>query len=226
VSDASLVIAIDGPAASGKSTVSRDVARHLGALYLDSGSLYRGVTWKAVREDVEVGDPASVVRLMDAMDWQFAVRDGRVVYEIDGEDPGAQIRSEPVVERVSAVAAIPAVRERINRRLRDARRFGPLVVEGRDIGSIVFPHANYKFYLDASPDERARRRRNDAADSAAGRAVEAVRDDLERRDRMDRSRSTAPLQIPLGAVVIDTTDLALDTVVERVIEIVQGRPTE
>jgi cytidylate kinase len=226
VSDASLVIAIDGPAASGKSTVSRDVARHLGALYLDSGSLYRGVTWKAVREDVEVGDPASVVRLMDAMDWQFAVRDGRVVYEIDGEDPGAQIRSEPVVERVSAVAAIPAVRERINRRLRDARRFGPLVVEGRDIGSIVFPHANYKFYLDASPDERARRRRNDAADSAAGRAVEAVRDDLERRDRMDRSRSTAPLQIPLGAVVIDTTDLALDEVVERVIEIVQGRPTE
>jgi cytidylate kinase len=226
VSDASLVIAIDGPAASGKSTVSRDVARRLGALYLDSGSLYRGVTWKAVREDVEVGDPASVVRLMDAMDWQFAVRDGRVVYEIDGEDPGAQIRSEPVVERVSAVAAIPAVRERINRRLRDARRFGPLVVEGRDIGSIVFPHANYKFYLDASPDERARRRRNDAADSAAGRAVEAVRDDLERRDRMDRSRSTAPLQIPLGAVVIDTTDLALDTVVERVIEIVQGRPTE
>jgi cytidylate kinase len=226
VSDASLVIAIDGPAASGKSTVSRDVARHLGALYLDSGSLYRGVTWKAVREDVEVGDPASVVRLMDAMDWQFAVRDGRVVYEIDGEDPGAQIRSEPVVERVSAVAAIPAVRERINRRLRDARRFGPLVVEGRDIGSIVFPHANYKFYLDASPDERARRRRNDAADSAAGRAVEAVRDDLERRDRMDRSRSTAPLQIPLGAVVIDTTDMALDEVVERVIEIVQGRPTE
>lgn len=226
MSDASLVIAIDGPAASGKSTVSRDVARRLGALYLDSGSLYRGVTWKAVREDVEVGDPASVVRLMDAMDWQFAVRDGRVVYEIDGEDPGAQIRSEPVVERVSAVAAIPAVRERINRRLRDARRFGPLVVEGRDIGSIVFPHANYKFYLDASPDERARRRRNDAADSAAGRAVEAVRDDLERRDRMDRSRSTAPLQIPLGAVVIDTTDLALDTVVERVIEIVQGRPTE
>jgi cytidylate kinase len=226
VSDASLVIAIDGPAASGKSTVSRDVARHLGALYLDSGSLYRGVTWKAVREDVEVGDPASVVRLMDAMDWQFAVRDGRVVYEIDGEDPGAQIRSEPVVERVSAVAAIPAVRERINRRLRDARRFGPLVVEGRDIGSVVFPRANYKFYLDASPDERARRRRNDAADSAAGRAVEAVRDDLERRDRMDRSRSTAPLQIPLGAVVIDTTDLALDEVVERVIEIVQGRPTE
>ena len=131
------VIAIDGPSASGKSTVARESARALGFNYVDSGALYRGITWKCLRERVDVEDAAAVIELMGRIKLEFFVEEHAVKFLIDGEDPGAQVRSVPVQERVSDVAAIPEIRQTLVRLLRETVRFGHLVMEGRDIGTVV-----------------------------------------------------------------------------------------
>ena len=152
------VIAIDGPSASGKSTVARQAAHALGFNYVDSGALYRGLTWKCLRENVDIDHPADVVELVRRVELEFFVEEGAVRFTLDGEDPGAQVRSMAVQERVSDVAALPEVRAMVVQHLRDTTRFGSLVMEGRDIGTVVFPDTPFKFYLDANPEERARRR--------------------------------------------------------------------
>jgi cytidylate kinase len=208
------VIAIDGPSASGKSTVARSLARKTKALYVDSGAMYRGMTWKVLREG---GDPRveSVVRdIMERARWHFDVKEGAVRFRIDGEDPGEEIRGEDVRENVSYVARIPEVRSFIVERLRDMRRLGKLVVEGRDIGSVVFPDSPWKFYLDADPEERARRRNAELLATESGTSVESVLESLRKRDHLDSTRKTAPLQVADGAQIIDTTALNLEQVVQ------------
>lgn len=211
-----ITVAIDGPAASGKSTVSRLVAERLGYCYVDSGALYRGITWKALRDGLDVGRPEAVIELTTRIALEFFLRNRVVIFQIDGEEPGEQLRSEPVRERVSDVAAIPEVRSYIVKLLRSTTRFGPIVMEGRDIGTVVFPDSPFKFYLDADPEERARRRYRELADKEESCDVGAVFDSLKRRDQKDVSRKTAPLQIALGAQVIDSTKLQVEDVVNLI----------
>lgn len=220
------VVAIDGPAASGKSTVSRNVARELGYFYVDSGAMYRGITWKALREGVDFDAPEALAELAVRLDVQFQPVDGVVRFAIDGEDPWDQLRSEPVRERVSDVASVPEVRAFIVRMLRLTVRFGDLVMEGRDIGTVVFPETPFKFYLDADPDERARRRFRELAESEGSASVEQVRNSLVRRDLKDASRKTAPLQIALGARVIDSTAMGVDDVVRLIVDQVRSSTHE
>lgn len=211
------IVAIDGPSASGKSTVSRAVAQSLGFIYADSGSFYRGMTWKVIREGADPEDAERVREIMHESAWDLFLEEHVVRFSIDGEDPGMQIRSEPVRENVSYVARMPDVRDFMNSRFRELVQFGNLVMEGRDIGSVVFPEATFKFYIDASPEERARRRLKDIEDLEGQGDERIVLESLKRRDTLDSSRPTAPLQIPLGARVIDTTNMSRQEVIDCIV---------
>lgn len=216
-SKSTIVIAIDGPSASGKSTVARLAARSLSFNYVDSGSFYRGITWKALREGLDTTDSQQIIALINRIDFQCFLRDGAVQFSIDNEEPGDQIRSQPVQEHVSDIAAIPEVRTYLVAMLRDTVRLGPLAMEGRDIGTVVFPDSPFKYYLDADPDERARRRYNELAKKSGYNSVGEVYDSLARRDHKDATRKAAPLQIALGAKVIDSTGMDAQQVVEMII---------
>jgi cytidylate kinase len=211
------VIAIDGPSASGKSTVARRVAAALGFRYVDSGALYRGIAWKADAMGVDAARTEDVVRAMGAMDVGFFEAEGAVRYRVDGYEPRAEIRTERVSEGVSLVAAIPEVRRQVTEWLRGLRRFGDLVMEGRDIGTVVFPDATAKFYLDASPEERARRRNAELTPKGEGGDVGRVMVSLKNRDQRDSGRATAPLRIADDAQVIDTTGLNIEQVSDELI---------
>jgi cytidylate kinase len=215
-SSAVTVVAVDGPAASGKSTVSRRVAETLGFFYVDSGALYRGLTWKALRDGVAFEGPEPLCEMLARVEVLFYPAERVVRFTIDGEDPWEQLRSEPVRERVSDVAAVAEVRSFVVRMLRSTVRFGDLVMEGRDIGTVVFPETPFKFYLDADPAERARRRYLELARSERAATEGDVRDSLQRRDNKDASRTTAPLQIALGAQVIDSTAMSIEDVVRTI----------
>lgn len=217
-----ICIAIDGPSASGKSTVARRVAAALGFVYVDSGAMYRGLTWYALRQGVNTAEPEHVVAALAATQWTFEVVDGALKYRICGHDPGEAVREAPVREHVSEVAAIPEVRSFLVERFREAVKFGPLVMEGRDIGTVVFPESPFKFYLDADPEVRARRRLQDIVQLEGQGDVRDVRDSLARRDQRDRSRATAPLQIALNAVVIDSSSMNVDQVVAFILEQVRN----
>lgn len=217
-----IVVAIDGPSASGKSTVARRTAEELGFIYVDSGALYRGITWKALRDGVGTDDPDKVIELLGRIHLEFLVENRQVLFTIDGESPGDQLRSEPVRERVADIAAIPEVRAFLVRLLQDTARFGNIVMEGRDIGTVVFPDAAYKFYLDANPEERARRRFEEIARKEHISNVGEVLNSLARRDHKDSTRKTAPLQIALGAQVIDSTSMSVEDVVRKVVAYIRA----
>ena len=217
-----IVVAIDGPSASGKSTVSKQVAVDLGFIYVDSGALYRGMTWKCIRESVDIRKPNFIIELMNRMKLEFFVENKVVFYAIDSENPGLQLRSEPVRESVSDIAAIPEVRSFMVNHLREMVRFGNIVMEGRDIGTVVFPTTPHKFYLDADPEERARRRFQELIQMEDTRDVNEVLDSLTRRDEKDSTRKTAPLQIALGARVINTTSMNIDEVVALIVSEVKS----
>jgi cytidylate kinase len=206
------VIAIDGPAGSGKSTVARAVASRLGMAYLDTGAMYRAVTFAALRRGIDPDDERLVARLADQV--EIDVSDTVMV---DGVDATIEIRGPEVSRAVSVVAANPAVRKELNRRQREwaaAHQGG--VIEGRDIGSIVFPEADVKVYLTASDSERAGRRSKEVLDMD----YDAVAADIARRDLADSNRSAAPLTVAHGAVTLDTTTMSIDDVVDRVMALV------
>lgn len=212
-----VVIAVDGPSASGKSTVSRKAAQELGYIYVDSGSFYRGLTWKAIREGVNVKDPEAVIKLLARINMEIFVEDLAVQFRIDGEEPGQQIRSMAVHDSVADIAVIPEVRSFIVDRLRETASLGNIVMEGRDIGSVVFPDSPFKFYIDADPAERARRRHKELNPEET-KGVDHVLSSLTRRDKIDTTRKTAPLQIALGARVINTTRMSIDEVVVEIVK--------
>jgi cytidylate kinase len=200
------VIAIDGPAASGKSSVSRGVASALGFLFVSSGHFYRAMAWGAVRDGI-AGDHVEAVEAWIRGRRLGVVESGSgVSLHLDGQDATPHLSEPAVAAMVSKLAAFPVVRDLINADLRALAWSRDLVMEGRDIGSVVFPATPYKFYLDASPEERARRR-----------AREGAVDSVAERDRLDSTRATAPLKVPEGAVVIDTTHLDLDGVIAAVL---------
>ena len=213
-----MVVTIDGPAASGKSTAARELAKALGIAFLDSGATYRAVTLKALRAGVDMTDQAALARIAAEADLALIPDPRGVRVMLDGRDVSDAIRSAEVSNESHHVAGAPAVREvlvALQRRI--AAGLGDFVAEGRDQGSVVFPHADVKFYLDASPEVRARRRQEETA--AAGREAdfqETLRDIL-RRDRRDSSRPVAPLIKPDDAVVIDTSRLTIDQVVAEML---------
>jgi cytidylate kinase len=213
------VIAIDGPAGAGKSSVSRQVGRLLGFVHVDSGALYRVMTWQALRRGVDTADEAALAAFAPTVNVAFAVRDGAVAYAVDGVEPGPAIRTPEINRHASPVAKAPAVRQRVTQWLRGLRPLGDLIVEGRDIGTVVFPDTPARFYLDATPEERARRRHlEEAQTGVAQQSREAVMASLVNRDRIDSTRAVAPLRVAEGACFIDTTNLTFEQVVQAVLE--------
>jgi len=207
-----IVIAMDGPAGAGKSTVGRAVARRLGLQYLDTGAMYRAVAFAALREGIAVHDHEPVAELARRIDL-VVDQDGTVT--VDGVDATAAIRGREVTESVGAVAGNTPVRDELRCRQRAwADERGGGVIEGRDIGSVVFPDATLKLYVTASPRTRAERRVREI-----GGDVDEVEASITERDRRDMSRADGPLVAADGAIVVDTTGLSIDEVVERVIEL-------
>jgi CMP/dCMP kinase len=203
------VVAVDGPSGSGKSTVSRRLAIAIGARYLDTGAMYRAVTWAVLRDGVDLRDAEAVTKVAGGIDLFVGTDPLSPHVRVDGVPLDKQIRGPEVTAAVSAVSAVPAVREIMVARQRDiiatARR---IVVEGRDIGAVVAPDAELKVFLTATADERARRR---SAETAAD--VRATADDLARRDKLDSTRAQSPLRQAVDAVELDTTALGIDEVV-------------
>ena len=200
------VIAIDGPAASGKSTVARKLAKRLGFSYVNSGALYRGIAWLAHLHRIPPNDASAVCNQIRKSVFNFNLRGKELIFLIDGESPEPHLRDEQVNRTVSAISAIAEVREFLVAHLREFLTRDNLVMEGRDIGSMVFPDTLYKFYIDASLEVRAKRRR-----------VQGQRDDLFFRDRADSSRRASPLTIAEDAHVIDSSSLTIDGVVGELV---------
>jgi CMP/dCMP kinase len=212
------VVAVDGPAASGKSTVSRLAAKAFGFNYVDTGAMYRAVTWKAIEEGVDVDDNIAVIAMMHRIKIEFELVNGSVRMLIDGVYPGNAVREPRVAEKVSTIAAIPEVRQILVQHQRSLTKFGSLVMEGRDIGTVVFPDTPYKFYLDANPEVRAVRRKRDLEEMKIEATAEGVAQNIRHRDSKDSGRSVSPLQIALGATVIDNSKLTAEESAKIVIE--------
>jgi CMP/dCMP kinase len=200
-----LIVAIDGPVGSGKSTVARRVAELLGYTHLDSGAMYRGVAWKALRDGVPLDSPAQLAALAEAVRIDLVPRDGKLRVILDGEDITDLIRTPEVSHAASVVATIPGVRHPMVAEQRRAGAQGGIVMEGRDIGSVVFPHADLKIFLEASPEVRAERRLLELKEKGETLALDKVLADVHQRDRRDREREMSPLVRAADAVVVDNT---------------------
>jgi cytidylate kinase len=216
-----LIVAIDGPSGAGKGTVARAVAARLGYRHVDTGAMYRAVAWKALHDGVDPMDETAVASIAEHA--TFDLEHGRVV--IDGYDVASAIRTPEIDRASTAVARHPAVRRVLVGRQRAYGASGGVVMEGRDIGTVVFPGADVKIYLDASPAERARRRAADPAHASSQAAqLSDVATALAERDKSDSTRAASPLAVAPDAVVIDTTGIAIELVIDQVLALVVRRP--
>ncbi|MES2438910.1 MAG: (d)CMP kinase [Verrucomicrobiota bacterium] len=208
-------IAIDGPAASGKSTLARELAKRLGLVMVNSGAMYRAVTWKALQENIDPSDDSAVIAMMDRIDIHCGEIGVTSNITIDGVDPASELRSEAINSNVSAISAIPEVRKRLVDLQRNYLDHTSIIMEGRDIGSVVFPDTPFKIYVDADESVRAARR------SHVGEV-----DSVAKRDAADSEREHAPLMVADGAVVLDTSHHTIESGVDAAIEILkqQGLP--
>jgi cytidylate kinase len=213
----SLIIAIDGPSGVGKGTVARAIAKELGYRHVDSGAMYRAVAWKALRTKVALDDEQAVALLAERAIIEVA--DSRVT--IDDIDVTREIRTAEIDRAAAAIARLPRVRAALVHLQRQMDRGGAIVMEGRDIGTVVFPNADVKIYLDADLAERAIRRANDPAHSGGPAALAEVATLLTARDELDRTRPTSPLHAADDAVVIDTTGKSVDEVVRDILRVVE-----
>lgn len=205
-------IAIDGPAASGKSTVAKLVAQELGYTFINTGAMYRAYTWYILQCGTDLSDVAGISAKVKSAPLEYGSRDSRSIILYEGRELDEELQTPEVNQAVSLVAAIPAVREHLVEQQRAYRQHGPVVMEGRDIGSVVFPDTPFKYYIDASEEVRAQRRK-----------AQGLADSIAERDRNDSSRANSPLSIAQGAHVIDTTFMTIAEVVETVVKDIESR---
>jgi cytidylate kinase len=214
-----LIVAIDGPSGAGKGTVARAIAAALGYRHVDSGAMYRAVAWKALRDNVPLDDEVAVANVADRS--QIETTEAGVT--IDGEVVTREIRTPAIDQAAASVARLPRVRAILVARQRTLGAGGGIVMEGRDIGTVVFPRADVKIYLDASAEERARRRASDPAHTGVPAAVSEVATLLTERDRLDSTRPASPLYAASDAVEVDTTGKTIGEVVADVMRVIEAR---
>lgn len=218
------VIAIDGPSGAGKSSVSKRVGAKLGYLHVDSGALYRIMTWQCLVHGVDTANPEAVAACAGKVEIECRPENGAIAYYVGGEAPGDRIRTPEINAHASPVATVKAVRDRITALLRGMTKYGNLVVEGRDITTAVFPDSPARFYLTASAEARAARRQKEEVEKGiANQTAEAVKASLLARDAIDSTRKYAPLRKADGALEIDSTNLTIDQTVQAVLD---ALPTE
>ncbi|WP_083335886.1 (d)CMP kinase [Mycobacteroides saopaulense] len=218
------MVAIDGPSGTGKSSVAKELARQLGAAYLDTGAMYRIVTLWVLRAGIDLTDPAAISAATEQVPMSVGSDPDAQTALLAGEDVSAPIRGTEVTGAVSAVSAVPAVRERLVRRQRElAEGSGPVVVEGRDIGTVVLPDADVKIYLTASAQARAQRRNTQNVTGGGTDEYERVLADVQRRDHLDSTRAVSPLRPAEDAVQVDTSDMTQDQVVAHLLDLVRTR---
>ncbi len=212
-----MIITIDGPAGSGKSTVARLLAEKLGFVYIDTGAMYRAVAYLALKKGVESKN--ELIKLLDDTDLNIDYSDGKFRIFIDGEEITEKIRTEEVGKKASEIAKIPEVREKL---VKMQRKIGlkvkNAVLEGRDTGTVVFPDADYKFFLTASPEERAKRRYLQLKERGINLTYEEILKSIIDRDKSDTQRSVSPLKPAEDAIIIDTTDMSVDEVVDFILK--------
>jgi CMP/dCMP kinase len=219
---AGLIVTIDGPAASGKSTAARLLAEKLGASFLDTGAMYRAVTLAAMQEGVNLNSEDELLAVLQTSRFKFGIKEGKMTISIDGADATEQIRRPDVTANARYIAKAPKVREKLVEMQRqfaaDQKR---IITEGRDQGTVAFPDADVKFFLSADSIERARRRRAELLARGSRESLEKIQKDIEERDKSDRDRDAGPLKPAADAIAVDTTDLNIDEVVEKLLNLVR-----
>jgi cytidylate kinase len=218
-----MIIAIDGPSGAGKSTLSRLLARELGLLYVDTGSMYRAVALAVTEAGVSTTDAEAVAEIARRVAIQLSGDPDTLQVRLDGRDVSDEIRAEQVTHTSSIISTIPEVRREMVRRQREMGEQGGVVLNGRDIGTVVFPDADVKFFLTAVPEERARRRLDEERPGLHDQTFDEMLADINARDRRDSTRQDSPLAIAEDAVVIDTTDLSIEEVFQRMLQVVRER---
>ena len=221
---ANLVVTIDGPAASGKSTIARLLAEKLGASFLDTGAMYRAVTLAAIGAGVDMSDEEKLLGVLQTSEFHFAVKEGKMAVCIDGLDVTEQIRRPEVTAKARHIASQARLREKLVEMQRQfASTEKKIVTEGRDQGTVAFADADVKFFLTADVKERARRRQAELRARGGGESLEQIQGAIEERDKSDEDRAVGPLRPARDAVVIDTTDLTKDEVLERLLRCVEEK---
>ncbi len=215
-----MIIAIDGPAGSGKSTIAKIVAEKLRFRYIDTGSMYRSVAWKSLQKKITLGDEDAVANIARETKIELVPRENGQSVFIDGEDITSQLKEETISRGAAIVAAQPAIREIMTAKQRELGKQGEVVIDGRDIGTVVFPQADKKFFMDADPEERGRRRFTELKDKKqiANADLATIIEQVKQRDHEDRNRKIAPLKKAKDAILIDTTHLSIDEVVEQIMK--------
>jgi len=211
------IITIDGPAGAGKSTVSKTLAKKLNYIYLDTGALYRALAHKTLKLKISLDDVSAIANLCSSTTVLLKNIDGQMKVSVDGEDVEEKIRTEEVGLAASKISTFAVVRERLLNLQREAGAQGGIVAEGRDMGSVVFPQADYKFYLDAKLEERIKRRYEELLEKGASVEYKSIQKDMFARDKQDKQREIAPLKAPDDAIIIDSDNLSVAEVVDKII---------